>query len=415
MSILEAKKPIKNEISVCAKPGDRHAFRFLRNVRVHERPLTDPGPAAPDLVLFQAGQNLRFVKDFKHLPPQLWASAQQGSGKVVFDGSGEGKAHDPAQTDLLHQALARVGVPVEQGVYVTQNRQYAADYAAHRQAAGLSPGMRIVVYDYWIRRALSHYERRGPLALQRRLENFNIRQPQRLRRFISLNFTARPTKLIFLTRLMREDLWDLGYVSFGGIEQMKLIKNWKYKRIRSDFLKHPGFEAQAASLEPWLGQLAERGRMLLGGAQEERSADTIVRPDHMPEYQQSWFSVVTETEMLDRPARITEKALKPLLNGHPFIVFGNPGSLALIKALGFATFPELVDESYDEEPDPPRRFELAFAQLRRLCGLDEAELARMVTELEEKLVFNMTWGLTRLPQIYADTLDDAFLASVLEP
>ncbi len=119
--------------------------------------------------------------------------------------------------------------------------------------------------------------------------------------------------------------------------------------------------------------------------------------------------------MLDRPARITEKALKPLLNGHPFIVFGNPGSLALIKALGFATFPELVDESYDEEPDPPRRFELAFAQLRRLCGLDEAELARMVTELEEKLVFNMTWGLTRLPQIYADTLDDAFLASVLEP
>ena len=415
MSILEARKPIENEISICAKPGDRHVFRFLSKVRVHERPLTDPGPAAPDLVVFQAGQNLKFVKDVKHLPQQLWACAQQGSGKVVFDGSSEGKAHDPAQTDLLHEALVRVGAPVEQGVYITQNRQYAADYAAHRRAAGLSPGMRIVVYDYWIRRALSHYERKGPRIFRGRLKTFKERQPERLRRFISLNFTARPTKLVFLTRLMQEDLWDLGYVSFGGFEQMKLIKNWKYKRMRSDFLKLPGFEAQAASLEPWLAQLAERGRLLLGAAQEERSADTMVRPDHMPEYQQSWFSVVTETEMLDRPARITEKALKPLLNGHPFIVFGNPGSLALIRRLGFVTFPELVDESYDEEPDPARRFELAFAQLRRLCRLDEAELAQMIGGMRDKLVFNMSWGLTRLPRLYADTLDDAMLASVLEP
>ncbi len=96
-------------------------------------------------------------------------------------------------------------------------------------------------------------------------------------------------------------------------------------------------------------------------------------------------------------------------------MFGNPGSLALIRRLGFVTFPELVDESYDEEPDPARRFELAFAQLRRLCRLDEAELAQMIGGMRDKLVFNMSWGLTRLPRLYADTLDDAMLASVLEP
>ena len=404
---------IKGELSICADPSDKHAFRFLRTRRVDERPLNEPGSAAPDLVIFQVGQDLGFADTLEGLPPQLWTSAQQGAGKVVFDASTEGKAHDPASTDLLHAALRRAKVPIGRGVYITQNRQYADDYRAYCRASGLSQGMRVVVYDYWIRRVLSEFEQSGPKVLEQRLEAFRQRAAHRPRRFLSLNFTPRPARLLFLTSLMQQGLWDQGFVSFGGFEQMKRRKDRSFAMIRQDFLKLPGFEDKTAALAPRLDQLAARGRSVLGDVPDKRSYQKILRPADLAEYHRSWFSVVTETEMLNLPARITEKALKPLLNLHPFIMFANPGSLDLVRGLGFETFPELVDESYDQEPEPSRRFELAFAELRRLCQLDEPALARTIGGLEEKLEFNAAWGLTRLPQKYALELDEVLLADVL--
>ncbi len=85
----------------------------------------------------------------------------------------------------------------------------------------------------------------------------------------------------------------------------------------------------------------------------------------LTEYAESWFSVVTETEMRPRPSRITEKVLKPLVNFHPMILFGNPGSLRMVRDYGFVTFENVIDESYDDEPDPRRRFDKAYLELER--------------------------------------------------
>jgi hypothetical protein len=116
----------------------------------------------------------------------------------------------------------------------------------------------------------------------------------------------------------------------------------------------------------------------------------------LAEYDDSWFSVVTETEMRPRPTRITEKILKPLVNFQPLIVFGNPGSLKMVREYGFETFDNVIDESYDEELDPRRRFDHAYAELTRLCTMDEAGLARMEHAIEDRMTFNARWGLTRL-------------------
>lgn len=51
-----------------------------------------------------------------------------------------------------------------------------------------------------------------------------------------------------------------------------------------------------------------------------------------------------------QPVRfLTEKIFKPLAYGMPFMVIGNRGSLQRLRDLGFQTFPEWFDESYDEE------------------------------------------------------------------
>ena len=131
------------------------------------------------------------------------------------------------------------------------------------------------------------------------------------------------------------------------------------------------------------------------------------------EFDQSWFSANAETEMAVKLDRVTEKSFKALLNFHPQVVLGNPGNLARLKAFGFESFPGEIDEAYDQEPDPRRRFDLAYREIVRLCRMDEAELERMEQRLTEVLIANARWGLVGFPQEYRKRWDPEIISNVL--
>jgi hypothetical protein len=63
----------------------------------------------------------------------------------------------------------------------------------------------------------------------------------------------------------------------------------------------------------------------------------------------SWFSIVSETQYEDkqRTVFLSEKVFKPIACQHPFVILGNKGSLKELKKLGYKTFHDLIDESYD--------------------------------------------------------------------
>ena len=82
-------------------------------------------------------------------------------------------------------------------------------------------------------------------------------------------------------------------------------------------------------------------------------------------YNSSLYSLVVESSC-DQPFFITEKTFKPIMYGHPFIIFGSPGTLKILKEKGFDTFPELFDESYDDEFDTTSRAQLIIKQIQNL-------------------------------------------------
>ena len=53
----------------------------------------------------------------------------------------------------------------------------------------------------------------------------------------------------------------------------------------------------------------------------------------------------------------TEKTYKSLMLGHPFILYGGKHSLAKLRAMGFETFSNDIDESYDNANWPIERAE----------------------------------------------------------
>lgn len=72
-------------------------------------------------------------------------------------------------------------------------------------------------------------------------------------------------------------------------------------------------------------------------------------------YQQSLVSIITETNFYDREVSLTEKSFKPTKEKHPFIIAGVKGVLKGMHELGFKTFGEFWDESYDDIEDSTER------------------------------------------------------------
>jgi hypothetical protein len=92
--------------------------------------------------------------------------------------------------------------------------------------------------------------------------------------------------------------------------------------------------------------------------------------------------LVTETEMAGPTlSRFTEKTLKAVIAGIPFVVFGNVNTIAALREVGFDPFDGVVDHRYDAIADPAERFEAAWAEAARLLdtgpGLVERHRARI--------------------------------------
>ena len=396
----------RRRLTVVASGRGRHLFQRLQDPRLallqREELAADQ---APDLYVFSAQKPDDVVDALDDTPAEFWARLARGPAGIVFDASGESWPRSPEDTDLLHQVLDRIGIAPERAVLVTQNRCCRDGYERRAAARGAAP-MAVLNYDLWIRRLFARHAPNGDHKLNKRRKRFRERQPSRSKRFISLNLTPRVSKVLLLQRLMRDGLWDQGFISFGGFPRGAPTYVPPRKRFGRRMLEDPHFGDLAQELSPWLRPLDQLGRVLFLHREVEGSLKVELASDAaLPHYNDSWFSIITESEMSELPLRITEKPFSALMNFHPLVMFGNPGSLALIRSFGFETFGAVIDESYDEEPDPRKRFEMAYREVERLCRVDEAELARGESALHETLQFNAQWGLTRLPSIYRDQID----------
>lgn len=68
-------------------------------------------------------------------------------------------------------------------------------------------------------------------------------------------------------------------------------------------------------------------------------------------YEDTAFSIVTESLSTPGSLFITEKTFKSILAMHPFILAGSPGILKFIKQFGYSTFDFVIDERYDTIQD----------------------------------------------------------------
>ena len=113
-------------------------------------------------------------------------------------------------------------------------------------------------------------------------------------------------------------------------------------------------------------------------------------PENIPEDWQgsNWYYYYEE-------GFITEKTFRTIANGHPVIWVAEHGTTKVMQQLGFKTYSEFWDESYDAIRDPVDRINAVIDVLKQLIKLNAQERQelwhKMIPTLQhnQQLIFNL--------------------------
>lgn len=147
----------------------------------------------------------------------------------------------------------------------------------------------------------------------------------------------------------QESLWyrHLGYHEFQPSPDWThhaLMPMRRQKTARDYIVKQLGTE-----LDRFIWSYQDQGRNLPNsGDPNDWNTQRLFQPEW---YNATALSLVVESDTssseISATPFVTEKTFKPIAFKHPFVVAGPPGTLAFLHKLGFETFENLWDESYD--------------------------------------------------------------------
>ena len=217
------------------------------------------------------------------------------------------------------------------------------------------------------------------------IEDFKVDRI-REKKFTCLNGAFREHRLILVSELFRSGLENDGYISYivnTGYNNQPPIES-EIDNVDKDLLKY--YMDIIVPTIPLTTEL-EKGMELI---------EPYISTSYVHEmYTNSYFNIVTETSynwnstsIIDNNIYLTEKTYRPIFGMQPFIMVSNPGVLKHLKDMGFKTFPEFFDESYDEIENPTERMYTIINEIKRICNLSNEQLHDRYYNIFDKLEHN---------------------------
>jgi len=104
-------------------------------------------------------------------------------------------------------------------------------------------------------------------------------------------------------------------------------------------------------------------------------------------YYDSYLYIVTETFFENKAQGqdtlfLSEKMFKPIVFMQPFVAIARPGTVKLLKELGYKTFGDYIDESYDDVLDDKTRLKMAITSINTFISRTHEELNKLMIEMK---------------------------------
>jgi len=171
---------------------------------------------------------------------------------------------------------------------------------------------------------------------------------------------TREYRLKFAEILVQNDLAHCCQMGFNPTESDQHYTQHTFK--------NSNFEINSVDLEDCF---------FLNNTESSASADYVAQ-----DYNETGIEVVLETLFDDVRWHLTEKALRPIACGQPFVLAATAGSLEYVRSYGFETFDGLIDETYDTVADPVKRLHCIAAEMKRISLLAPEQKVQLWAQLQ---------------------------------
>ena len=122
--------------------------------------------------------------------------------------------------------------------------------------------------------------------------------------------------------------------------------------------------------------------------QNNLSSSTSSADFTVEDYCATDIEVVLETLFDDKRLHLTEKSLRPIACGHPFILVATQGSLQYLRNYGFRTFGDVIDEGYDLIENPLDRLKAIVMAMKQITNWTKEEKQYKMRLLQEIAEYN---------------------------
>jgi len=194
-------------------------------------------------------------------------------------------------------------------------------------------------------------------------------------RYMCYNANAKEYRMFMVTELFRRGLDKQGLISllfrYGSLDQMV-----------SGFTNDLGFDVTKGYgklVDDYAKtEMVKRVPLVLDRPLESVDKnDRLVDANHV---KNSYFNIITESYMYNKTLpeshktifEMSEKTYKALIC-QPFIHLGSYGVLKYMRSIGYKTFPELFDESYDDIINHTDRLLAVVDSVEKACKIDDKE------------------------------------------
>jgi hypothetical protein len=122
----------------------------------------------------------------------------------------------------------------------------------------------------------------------------------------------------------------------------------------------------------------------------DTSIETPVEDRNIDKFLNSYLHIVTETLISNNPNQIffSEKTFKPIIFMRPFVLINRVNSLKELKKMGFETFGDIIDESYDDIYDNEQRVIAAIDAAIDFFTKPKIELNKILISILDRLEHN---------------------------
>jgi len=231
------------------------------------------------------------------------------------------------------------GVPFDRVVILTQNEEFPTKISGGQSG----PDVNASIVNLQFERSID-VARNGDVAAR-----FPPTSPSAYKKtFLILNNKPRPHRIAVMAGLQSMGLLQQTAASFHfDIRNPEMTVEKSLQRARTLFPEHSKSITKFFSTNSF--------PMIL-----EKGFGRENFWDFPSEARQCLWFLLTESnftrDYLKYPVRrVTEKSMKALVFGHPFVMVGNPFTIHYLHELGFHTYGRFLDEGFDQFIDPGRR------------------------------------------------------------